>query len=77
MIPSESAVERAAERVVFFVVDDRAQPVSVADALTDGGFLLLRGGPALGELVVRGQRDLHEGDAVRVDNTILAGVPAR
>ncbi len=77
VIPSESAVERAAERVVFFVVDDRAHPVSVADALTDRGFLLLRGGLSPGELVVRGQRDLHEGDAVRVDNTILAGVPAR
>ncbi len=77
VIPFEASVEREGGRVVFFVVDDRAHASSVSDALTDSGFLLLRGGPSFDELVVRGQRDLQEGDAVRVDNSILAGIPAR
>ena len=72
-LPLVATVERNGERVVFFVEAGRAKSVSVAGATTHGDRLVLLSPPPYRVLVVRGQRDLSDGMAVRVDNTVLAG----
>jgi len=71
VVPLEAMVEHAGERVVFFVEDGKALPVSVGAARVSDQELILPGDLPHRELVVRGQHDLHPGDAVRVDNRIL------
>jgi hypothetical protein len=73
VVPLEAAVERGGKRVVFFVADGRAHAVPAADALLQGDHFVLRGATPYRSLVVRGQRDLHDGMTVRVDNAVLRG----
>ena len=74
--PQIVAVERAGERVVFFVEEGRARAVSVGDAPLDGERLVLPASLPHRQLVVRGQHDLQDGTAVRIDSTIIADLPS-
>lgn len=76
-IPLELIVERDGRRVVFFAVDGTAKTVDVSDADLRGDTLLLAAANVPHrEIIVRGQRDLHEGERLRVDDTVLAGTKA-
>jgi membrane fusion protein (multidrug efflux system) len=74
VVPLEAVVERRGERVVFFVEDGRARSVPVTGARLHEDRLLLVTVPRAAELVLRGQRDLHDDTPVRVDNSILEGL---
>ena len=74
-VPQSAVVERDAKRVVFFVVEGRAQSADVSNATAHEELLLLPALSTARELVVRGQRDLREGMPVRVDNSVLEGLP--
>ncbi len=71
VLPLQAMVEHAGERVVFFVEDGRAVPVSVAAARISDEVLILPGDLPYRELIVRGQHDVRPGDPVRVDNRVL------
>lgn len=72
VVPLDCMVESRGERVVFFVADGRAHAVPVGAAPLDGEHLVLPATLPYRELVVRGQHDLRDGDAVRVDESVLA-----
>lgn len=74
-VPLDCMVEQSGERVVFFVEDGRARAVPVGDAALDGERIILPAALPHRELVVRGQHDLQDGTAVRVDSTIIADLP--
>jgi hypothetical protein len=74
-VPESAVVERDAKRVVFFVVEGRAQSADVSNATAHQELLLLPAQGSARELVLRGQRDLREGTPVRVDNSVLEGLP--
>ena len=68
--------DRAAVRCLGKAKGGRAHAVDVSDALQTGDLLLLDNALAFRELVVRGQHGLTDGAQIRVDNAILADVPA-
>lgn len=74
-VPLDCMVDRAGERVVFFVEGGSARAVSVDDAALDGALLVLPVSLPYRELVVRGQHDLQDGMPVRIDQTIIADLP--
>ena len=74
-VPESAVVERDAKRVVFFVIEGRAQSADVSNATAHEELLLLPAQGSARELVLRGQRDLREGMPVRVDNSVLEGLP--
>lgn len=71
-LPLEATVQRNGSPVVFFVREDRAHAYPVGDAALQGDLLLLTADLPTGPLVIRGQHDLSDGVAVRIDNTIIA-----
>jgi RND family efflux transporter MFP subunit len=74
VVPLEAVVQRADQRVVFFIEQGRARAVALDDATLHGDRLILPGSLPYRELVVRGQHDLQEGFAVEVDNAVIAGL---
>ena len=77
VIPLDSIVQRGSEWVAFFAVAGRARGVRVQQSLVHGERVILLEGAPSTELVVRGQRDLSEGAALRVDNRVLLGAASR
>jgi membrane fusion protein (multidrug efflux system) len=73
VVPLAASVQRGGRRVVFFVDEGLAHAVPVDDAILQGDELVLSPAIPYRTLVVRGQYDLDDGMAVRVDNSILAG----
>ncbi|MFQ5514297.1 MAG: efflux RND transporter periplasmic adaptor subunit [Myxococcota bacterium] len=71
VIPLAAVVERGRERVVFFAADGRAHRHEVSEARVHGDRLVIEEPPPYRDLIVRGQHALHDGDLLRIDNSVL------
>jgi membrane fusion protein (multidrug efflux system) len=74
VIPLEAVVVRDGRRVVFLVEDGRARSLDAERGIIDGDYVVLMTHPSTAEVVVRGQHDLRDGDSVRINNAVLAGL---
>ena len=69
-LPAESVVERAGERVVFAVEEERARARAVRGRETGDGNFALEEGPEVGTPVVKAPpRELRDGDRLRLPGT--------
>ncbi len=73
-IPLEAIVERDGKPVAYFADAGLARAVPLELAIRVGDEVLVSAEFPYRELIVRGQRDLAEGAAIRVDNSVLTQV---
>ncbi len=76
-IPLEAVVEREGRPVAYFAVAGFARGVPLELAIRVGDEVLVVAEFPYRELIVRGQRDLAEGLAIRVDNSVLTRAAIR